>query len=412
MTATSQPKAHAVLGASSCARWWNCPGSVRLTRHLRSSTSEYAKHGTAAHALCELCLISREDAEKFLGYWIDADTEKVCEVRSGPGAWFKVDPEMVEAVQTYLDTVRAEVGEGDTLWVEKQFSLETVGAPEPMFGTSDASVYKRASGRLVVIDFKYGAGLPVEVGSADGDDISRLNKQLLYYALGAAVTLPQECEVREVEIVIVQPRAPHPDGPVRRAVIDAFDLAVFAGDLMAAARRTQAADAPLAAGSWCKFCAALATCPERYTSAVAAAQSDFSGDLSDLTTDKIANILDKADEIEDWIKAVRAHAHDRLAADPASVPGWKLVPKRATRSWSDEEADDTVDALRLLGLSEEEIFEKKLRSPAKIEKLLPKDDRNALEALTVKESSGTTLARESDRRPRAGRASASDDFND
>ena len=49
---------HALLSASSAHRWLNCTPSARLTEAMDDITSEFAKEGTDAHALCEYKLNS------------------------------------------------------------------------------------------------------------------------------------------------------------------------------------------------------------------------------------------------------------------------------------------------------------------------------------------------------------------
>jgi hypothetical protein len=76
-----------------------------------------------------------------------------------------------------------------------------------------------------------------------------------------------------------------------------------------------------------------------------------------------------------------------------SVPGWARKPKRATRRWKDE--GETLRWLTEdLEADEQEIFDRKLKSPAQIEKLVGKtavpDD------LIVAQSSGFNLCRDSD----------------
>ena len=44
---------HAVLSASSAARWIACPPSVRLNAEKSDTPNEYAAQGTDAHTLCE-----------------------------------------------------------------------------------------------------------------------------------------------------------------------------------------------------------------------------------------------------------------------------------------------------------------------------------------------------------------------
>ena len=77
-----------------------------------------------------------------------------------------------------------------------------------------------------------------------------------------------------------------------------------------------------------------------------------------------------------------------------AVPGYKLVNKRATRSWLD--ADKAAAWLTAAGA---EPYEEKIISPAAAEKLL-KSAKIALPAdLVTAVSSGSTLVAESDPRP-------------
>lgn len=44
---------HALLSASSSARWLHCPPSARLGESYDDVGSDYAREGTCAHELCE-----------------------------------------------------------------------------------------------------------------------------------------------------------------------------------------------------------------------------------------------------------------------------------------------------------------------------------------------------------------------
>ena len=44
---------HALLSASSSARWLHCPPSARLGEGYDDVGSDYAREGTCAHELCE-----------------------------------------------------------------------------------------------------------------------------------------------------------------------------------------------------------------------------------------------------------------------------------------------------------------------------------------------------------------------
>jgi Protein of unknown function (DUF2800) len=367
-------RAHARLGASNAARWMSCPGSARLEAEFeepiglslglggltKAPTSQYAEEGTAAHMLAERCLRHGYEAEELLGHAFNG---------------YLVDQEMADDVQVYLDAVRSEVGPGDVLMLEQRFTLNALNPPAEMFGTCDAAIYKPALQHLLVFDLKFGRGVTVEVTG---------NAQSRYYALGACMALAEP--VLEIEVVIVQPRAPHSDGAVRRERLGAFELIEWAADLMEAAGRTLDPEAPLIAGEHCRFCLAHGACPALREHALATAQTEFDTP-ADLSPDEIGALLDRAEMIELWLRALRAHAHAELEAG-RSITGWKLVQKRAVRRWRDEEWTST--ALHELGVADTDMFT--LKSPAQVEKVLGKR-KKAIADLVIAESSGSTLAR-------------------
>ena len=48
------PEKHALLSASSAARWLHCTAAPRFEEQFPENTSEYAEEGRLAHAICEL----------------------------------------------------------------------------------------------------------------------------------------------------------------------------------------------------------------------------------------------------------------------------------------------------------------------------------------------------------------------
>lgn len=63
------PTNHAILSASSSYRWLECPPSAKLCAELPDTSSDYAREGTDAHALCEhrlKALLGRETTDPFL----------------------------------------------------------------------------------------------------------------------------------------------------------------------------------------------------------------------------------------------------------------------------------------------------------------------------------------------------------
>ena len=371
-------KKHSKLGASASDRWMNCPGSIRMSAGIPSIESDYAKEGTVAHEVCERLLAEAIAKSKIT---LPSEIKGVA-----------VDDEMREHAASYVEYVLSRFADGDELTVEERFSLPQLH-PD-FFGTADCVIYKPDEKRLIVIDFKYGRGIPVE---------AKGNPQLRYYALGAAMKKHNR-GVSVIETVIVQPRCPHPDGPIRSDEISALELMDWSGDLVAAANATQKPDAPLNPGDWCKFCPAAATCPAMREKALAAAQADFADDgtlhLSDplsYAPKQVWDMLPQIDLIEDWCRNVRAFAHHEAEAGRCD-PRFKLVATRPTRKWKDDEAA-SVSLLVDHGLDRGEIFVEKMRSPAQIEKVIGAKRKKEIAALIESVSSGTVLAPANDPRP-------------
>ena len=126
-----------------------------------------------------------------------------------------------------------------------------------------------------------------------------------------------------------------------------------------------------------------------------------------LSPEQIAQILDDADVIETWLKAVRAYAHEIIEAGDY-VPGWKVVSKRGTRKWKDER----IVKQRLASEGLKNFTTEELATPAQVERLAKKQGIQLdLFDLIETESSGTKLARETDKAASAT-ASAVHDFAD
>lgn len=358
-------RGHSPLGASSMYRWSQCPASIRLSRGIEKSSSKYAEEGTEAHAM----------AEKWL---------------SQGGCPNDCDEEMRENIRVYVEAVLDDAAMADKLLIEHGFDLKDVypGA----WGTADAVIFDQGQNLLRVYDLKYGAGIPVEVKD---------NPQLMYYGLGALMSTGYPCA--EVELVIVQPRCSHPDGPVRRWRLPAVDLMDFATDLVKFARATEDPNAEANPGDWCRFCPAAPQCPAIHSKALDVAKREFSPSFS-YDPAKLADTLNWLPILEAWIKNVREFAYGE-AEHGRCPPGWKLVEKRATRKWVDD-TDKVLDALKIeTPLVSDDLFEKKLKSPAAVEKLLKVEGLKKAEidkvfdGLCSAESSGATLAPESDKRP-------------
>ena len=113
-----------------------------------------------------------------------------------------VTAEMAREVQKYINAVRAEVGEGDTLMVEQRLPIFGGVIPD-QFGTSDTVILQPSRRRMRVEDLKYGRGVQVW---------AEYNEQLMLYALGALDEFdPLGEDFDEVVLAIHQPRLDHVD---------------------------------------------------------------------------------------------------------------------------------------------------------------------------------------------------------
>lgn len=403
------PAGHSRFGASKAERWLNCTASVLDEAQFPNQSSEYAREGTALHAVSAHCLTEKQDAAEWIDRAFKYDDH-------GENETIEIDEEQAEAVQVYLDAVRADqTKHNGKLLVEARFHLAWLH-PE-FFGTSDAPLLGDDH-VLRVYDAKFGRGKVVEVHN---------NPQLAYYGLGAVEKFKKQypdARIDKIELVIVQPRAPHKDGPVRRSkLLDHTDLLELADRLVVAAGEALGPAPKYVVGDHCTFCTAAGACKALRRFAVDTAQMDFDdetgitktyGDVTvnplNMTPEQVRNALEAAGIIKAWLGAVEFYAYKLLEGGQAEIPGWKLVERRATRKWLDEEKAASELSL-VFGLDAGSIFKQKILSPAQIEKKLKKEDRPNLAPLYDKKSSGTWIARDSDTRD-GQRPSSQSDFDD
>jgi hypothetical protein len=211
----------------------------------------------------------------------------------------------------------------------------------------------------------------------------------MFYA-AAAMRTPEaqwvfdDCD--EIECIIVQPPS------VKRWVTTTKRIKQFEQELAMAVKVSQMPDAPLNTGEHCRWCAAKPTCP-KMTGLV---ERSLHAQLDVLNVEQIANYLKKADMLEQWIADVRGLAHQVLDAGKP-VPGFKLVAKRATRQWVDD--DQALVAMLNEGIPESDLITSKVISPAQAEKVLKKHGKQLPANQVVAISSGSTLVEDSDPRP-------------
>lgn len=352
-----------IVGGSTAARVVNCPGSVALVQKMPPKpSSEHADRGTLLHDAISLILDGKETIESVVGmrYEDQVLTQELCDekIHSALELLNVVDP---DKQMEYM--VETKVEFGDFL--------------PGVFGSAD--LLGRIGNRAIVLDWKFGDGVMVEAEE---------NYQGLFYAAAAMRTEESQWVFEgadEIEIIIVQPPM------MRRWTTTSARIKQFEHELVAAVKKSRFADAPVVPGKHCRWCAAKPICPQLTGQVDRAVKAS----LEDINVTQLSDYLEKADLLEQWIADLRKLAHEMLEKD-IKVPGFKLVAKRATRQWTDEAA--AASALSQV-LSSDDVYTKKIISPAQAEKLLKKAKQELPEDLVVAVSSGSTLVAESDPRP-------------
>lgn len=381
----SEEVKHSKLGASAAERWMNCPGSPQLIAKLPEEmvrrSGSAAALGTASHTVSAVCL------EKGIDAW-ELSGEKV-ESRD----WtFVVDEEMVNSTQMYIDYVRQRFEQfkdkGAKLYLEKP--LSTVCDPDG-FGTGDAIIYVPGD-RIIVMDFKNGM-IIVEPSSAQLKD---------YAAMAIEEFLDEDDACKIVELVIVQPRMPHPKGFIRKLVMSVQEVTDwFQNECLPAMKATREPNALLHVGDWCRFCPARDGCP-----ALKGEVTSFnsSADPVALTDEEVGIFLSKGKSIAGYLAALEEEALKRVRMGK-KVIGWKLVKKKGNRIFKDfineqEEGKPAVtikfeDAVVAV-FGKDAYTEPAIKTPPNIEKL--KGGKPFVSRWAYTPDTGETLAPESDKR--------------
>lgn len=363
-------KTHSEISGSNLERVSKCPGSVAMCRGIPEAPSiPEAERGTLAHEMAESLLVS----DGYMDNYILTEEEK-----SSVFIYIKYVKNTFENMWT--------IGRGSR-GIERPFCFTEKGVD--FKGTIDCAFWDFDTKYAEIIDYKHGAGIPVEVVN---------NKQLLFYALGWIKDL--NCKPEKIRLTIVQPRREHPDGLIRHwdiDIVDLYDFEVWLNELIE--RIYVTGDTTLNPGDHCKFCPAAQLNPETLRPYCAALDQKVSivDHLETFFEEKIVKYLDAIPHIESWIKKIRAYAFNTLK-DGQKIDGFKLVEKKPRLQWKKE--NPISQLLDIWPVNLQDIQDHKLKNPHQIEKLLETpEQKQKLRELCTYESSGYTLVSEHDKRP-------------
>lgn len=406
------PIKHSVYSPSGSPRWLECHAAPWMERGKPDSRSKYAAYGTAVHFLAADKFTRAVDQQAYDGWVVRVlDDGRSGFYKGAPEGDndFPVDDEMLAVVDAY------DRGVSDTLlayddwqwYVEEWLDLSDVLGQSGAGGTADLAVIGKVAGEyeIAIHDLKTGRG---EAISAEG------NTQLMLYALGLEYKHGLTHDFKRARLYIHQPRLGH----ISEAVVSIDDLRAFGERARAAAARIACVmvDGPTQddyrpAVGVCDWCKARAECPA-LRNTVAAIVMDGKGAATPEEFECLTAAMPTTDAedawlaasytvlplVENWVSAVAEEVRARLLGG-RPVPGYKLVEgKRGSRAWTDETAAER--ALAGAGLSDGDIYERKLITPTKAEKALKKNPAWAgLADLIVQPAGKPTIAPQSDKRP-------------
>jgi hypothetical protein len=403
---------HAKLSPSKRSRWALCPGSVREeAKYPDTGSGPAAADGTHSHTLLEQC---------FKGEPLDPMIFVGLPMRDHEGD-FVVDAARAERVKVAYDYIEKRKVEHFGFC---KIVTETHVDPEHLLGRSDLSgtvdVQILGGDTIELIDYKDGMGIV----SAEG------NLQLEQYAYGvlAGYKLPVNGDYpyKTVRMTIIQPKLALRGMPaITSHEVSVRDLLANMGTIIAQAAATDKLDAPLVPGdSQCKFCRAKGSCSALannvmqeigvmfqpvVTQTLDVAQQSADKDPSTMDNAQIAQIMEAAPLMRQLLEGVEKEALRRLEAGQ-TIPGLKLVNGRGSRAWVLPE-DQMAEKLVKMGIPKTAIYETKLVTPAKAEKLTWTKKDGEVKQLTerqlktmeqeyvVKMAGSITVVPESDSRP-------------
>ena len=375
------PGQHARLSASSAARWLNCPPSAMLAEQFPETTSKYAAAGTLAHKLAEL---------KARKYFLEpmgtrAYNARLKKLKEDP-AW---EPGMDAATDVYLDELkRISMLYDEAPFVALEVRVDYSHIAPEGFGTADCVMI--AEGNMHIVDYKNGAGVPVE---------AERNPQLMLYALGALKVYEPIFgdSIETVCLHIVQPNA----GGVKQWALPSRELHAWGAGMVETAEKAYNGEGEYNPGPWCDdhFCPARATCAARTRKMLgleAEAKEYPTGDL--IGDDELGDILTRAAGLQQWISALQEYAFN-AALSGRKIAGYKLVEGRSTRDWKDQ-TQAFLTMIHERRVPEALLWERRPVTVAGLEKALGKVSfLEAAADLVVKKPGKPALVPESDKRP-------------
>ena len=394
------PVKHALLSASSAARWLVCTAAPRFEEGLPDTPSTYAAEGSLAHAFAELKVL-----KKFTPMKPRSFTTRINKLKKDP----LYLPEMDKTTDLYLEhLVELAMSYDSTPTVAAEVKVDFGDYVPDGFGTCDCVMI--GGDMLSITDYKHGKGVPVA---------AKDNPQMRLYALGALKRYAPVFgdTIKHVRMNIDQPRL----DSYATDIITVEELLAWGEHIKPIAQKAYSGLGEFVPGEHCRFCRGKAQCrarakinsaledfkdcvPAASVPADALVPQEFShiGPVTGeevhplLSDEEVGELLIRGKSLIQWYKDLEEYATKRLM-DGKPIEGWKLVAGRSNRTFVDQDA--AFHTLVASGYEEALLYDRKPKTLSEIEKMLGKKEFDEkIGSFVVKPLGKPTLAPASDKR--------------
>lgn len=355
-----------LFSPSASARLLACPGSAKASENLPDVESLFASEGHDAHALAEIML------SKILGF---ETKEKIEDL-----TWYS--KEMEDYISGYVSYVLETITNAKekcpdaTVLVEQRVAAERYD--KSLYGSTDVAII--ADKVLTIIDLKYGRGVLVKAEN---------NTQEMCYGLCAMETFGSLYDIDEVKLCIYQPRLSN----ISTWSISVSDLYKWADEILKPGiEKIKSGSTEFHPSRHCVFCKAKPLCKALRDENLSLSKYEFRPAFL-MDDDEIEEVLNKADDFENWINSVKEFAlFDAL--NGKKYKNYKLVEGRSIRKYTDENA--VANKVKEAGYNP---YEEKLLTITAMQSMLGKNKfEELLGSLVIKPKGKLTLAPRSDKR--------------
>jgi hypothetical protein len=372
------PKKHALLSPSGAKRWLTCTPSAQLESKLPDRATSYADEGTFAHWLSiDVILAYRLGRISEKNYNTEISIAKTRKYYSI--SLHEYCKDFASYVIEQYNRARA-IDKHTAIFLETEIDL-SMFIPEG-FGTADVIII--CEGLLILIDLKYGQGVPV-----DAED----NDQLKVYGSGALEKFKPLFDVDVLELHIYQPRI----GNISSWKISANSLTNWVNEvLIPGAIAAYNGHGDYEPGEHCKFCRARLQC--HALSAWVLSSYEPGQIPGTISAKKVSEILQKQAVIKSWLSSITEWALEEALQKGRKWPGFKLVEGTSRRQIKDE--NGALKILQGLKLAKSEYTRTELLPIGQLEDLVggQKNFNKLFESVIHKPKGAPTLVPVSDKR--------------